>query len=120
MRAYDLTNASWHKSSYSNQEGGNCVEVGRDFVGAARWRKSTHSNQEGGDCLEVGEGFPGAARWRKSTYSNQEGGSCLEVADGLPGVVPVRDSKVAGGDVVVVGAGAWAAFVAGVRRDAAA
>ncbi|MFB7449874.1 DUF397 domain-containing protein [Streptomyces sp. NPDC056194] len=28
---------------------------------------------------------------------------------------PVRDSKVADGDVIVIGAGAWAAFVDGIR-----
>lgn len=27
MREYDLTNARWRKSSYSNGEGGDCVEV---------------------------------------------------------------------------------------------
>jgi hypothetical protein len=27
MRDYDLSNASWRKSSYSNGEGGSCVEV---------------------------------------------------------------------------------------------
>ncbi|MFI9391984.1 DUF397 domain-containing protein [Streptomyces bauhiniae] len=27
MREHDLTNARWRKSSYSNGEGGNCVEV---------------------------------------------------------------------------------------------
>ncbi|MFD4540851.1 DUF397 domain-containing protein [Streptomyces bauhiniae] len=27
MQEFDLTNARWHKSSYSNGEGGNCVEV---------------------------------------------------------------------------------------------
>ncbi|NEY31580.1 DUF397 domain-containing protein [Streptomyces sp. PRKS01-65] len=89
MREYDLSNASW--------------------------RKSSHSDGNGGNCVEVGHGFPGAARWRKSTYSNGEGGSCLEVADGVPGVVPVRDSKVTGGPVVVVGAAAWTAFVGSVR-----
>ncbi|MFI7007379.1 DUF397 domain-containing protein [Streptomyces sp. NPDC050145] len=56
------------------------------------------------------------SRWRKSTYSDGNGGDCVEVAHGVPGVVPVRDSKVADGDVVVIGAGAWAAFVDGVRR----
>jgi hypothetical protein len=81
----------------------------------ASWRKSSYSNGEGGNCVEVGYDFPGAARWRKSTYSNGDGGNCVEVADGVPGVVPVRDSKVTGGPVVVVGAGAWAAFVRSVR-----
>ncbi|MGW5334751.1 DUF397 domain-containing protein [Streptomyces bauhiniae] len=27
MREHDLTHARWHKSSYSNGEGGSCVEV---------------------------------------------------------------------------------------------
>ncbi|MER6704750.1 DUF397 domain-containing protein [Streptomyces fumanus] len=31
--------------------------------------------------------------------------------DGVPGLVPVRDSKVGGGSVVVVGSAAWAAFI---------
>jgi hypothetical protein len=57
-------------------------------------------------------------RWRKSTYSNGSGGLCLEVADGLPGVVPVRDSKLADGPVLVVPATAWAPFVAAVAVDA--
>ncbi|WP_425833938.1 DUF397 domain-containing protein [Streptomyces fractus] len=52
-------------------------------------------------------------RWRKSSYSNGQGGDCLEVADGVPGVVAVRDSKVSGGDVVVIGGAAWSAFVDG-------
>ncbi|MFB7087988.1 DUF397 domain-containing protein [Streptomyces sp. NPDC056296] len=52
------------------------------------------------------------AYWRKSSYSGGSGGEeCLEVADGVPGVVPVRDSKVAAGPMVVVGAVAWTEFV---------
>ncbi|MEU9652657.1 DUF397 domain-containing protein [Streptomyces sp. NPDC048110] len=51
------------------------------------------------------------AHWRKSTYSNGEGGNCLEVTDGVPGVIPVRDSKVADGPVIVVGSVAWTEFV---------
>ncbi|MBD9731572.1 DUF397 domain-containing protein [Streptomyces sp. H28] len=51
------------------------------------------------------------ALWRRSTYSDGNGGNCVEVASGLPGVVPVRDSKVAGGPVVVVGAVAWTEFI---------
>ncbi|MFJ8540422.1 DUF397 domain-containing protein [Streptomyces sp. NPDC093586] len=53
-----------------------------------------------------------SARWRKSSYSGGSGGEdCVEVADGVPGVVPVRDSKVADGPVVVVGPAAWTEFV---------
>ncbi|MFJ7233344.1 DUF397 domain-containing protein [Streptomyces tendae] len=51
------------------------------------------------------------AHWRKSTYSNGEGGNCLEVTDGVPGVIPVRDSKVADGPVIVIGSAAWTEFV---------
>ncbi|MFE7130357.1 DUF397 domain-containing protein [Streptomyces sp. NPDC057638] len=40
----------------------------------------------------------------------------MEVADGVPGAVPVRDSKVQNGPVVVVGAAAWSAFVQDVKR----
>ena len=79
----------------------------------ARWRKSSYSNGEGGNCVEVAYDFPGAARWRKSSYSNGQGGDCVEVADGVPGVVPVRDSKVPGGPVIVFGPVAWTEFIYG-------
>ncbi len=80
------------------------------------WRKSSHSNGDGGNCVEVAEGFLGAARWRKSSYSNGSGGNCVEVADGLAGVVPVRDSKMPDGPVLVVPARAWASFVRALKE----
>ncbi|MFE1379048.1 DUF397 domain-containing protein [Streptomyces sp. NPDC058740] len=88
MREYDLTNATWFKSSYSDGDGGNCVEVSYEFAGAA---------------------------WRKSSYSNGEGGNCLEVLDGIPGIVPVRDSKNPSGPALAVPAAAWSVFVAAVK-----
>ncbi|MBO8195319.1 DUF397 domain-containing protein [Streptomyces oryzae] len=51
----------WRKSSYSNQSGGNCVEVAD-----AAWRKSSYSNQAGGDCVEVADGVPGVVPVRDS------------------------------------------------------
>ncbi|MFF7747854.1 DUF397 domain-containing protein, partial [Streptomyces sp. NPDC007971] len=33
------------------------------FPGAALWRKSSYSNGDGGNCVEVAGGFPGAALW---------------------------------------------------------
>lgn len=36
-----------------------------DLNGAA-WRKSSYSNQEGGDCVEVAVGFPGIVPVRDS------------------------------------------------------
>ncbi|MFF5024611.1 DUF397 domain-containing protein [Streptomyces collinus] len=55
------------------------------------------------------------ALWCKSSYSNGDGGDCVEVAANLPGLVPVRDSKVPDGDVLLIGAAAWAPFVDALR-----
>ncbi|MFD7321220.1 DUF397 domain-containing protein [Streptomyces sp. NPDC059875] len=85
-------------------------------LSGAQWRKSSFSDGNGGDCVEVAYDFPGAAAWRKSSYSDGNGGSCVEVLDDVPGVVPVRDSKNPTGPALVVPAAAWAAFVAGVKR----
>ncbi|MGW8994587.1 DUF397 domain-containing protein [Streptomyces zhihengii] len=80
----------------------------------AQWRKSSYSGSTGGDCVECT--VTGGAAWRTSTYSGNTGGECVEVADGCPaGAVPVRDSKRPDGPVVTVGAGAWRAFVDGLR-----
>ncbi|WP_407560696.1 DUF397 domain-containing protein [Streptomyces sp. 184] len=38
---------AWRKSSYSESNGGNCIEV------AAEWRTSSYSEANGGDCVEV-------------------------------------------------------------------
>lgn len=57
------------------------------------------------------------ARWRKSTYSGGDGGeSCVEVVDGVPGIVPVRDSKVMDGPVLVIGATTWTEFIGAVAE----
>ncbi|WP_035800326.1 DUF397 domain-containing protein [Kitasatospora mediocidica] len=41
------TGLRWRKSSYSNSEGGACIEV------ALSWHKSSYSDDRGGDCIEV-------------------------------------------------------------------
>ncbi|MDT0320166.1 DUF397 domain-containing protein [Streptomyces millisiae] len=38
---------AWFRSSYSDNEGGQCVEV------AVEWHRSSHSTNEGGACVEV-------------------------------------------------------------------
>ncbi|WDG30799.1 DUF397 domain-containing protein [Streptomyces sp. CA-278952] len=38
----------------------------RPDLTAAAWRKSSYSNQEGGDCVEVADGFPGVVPVRDS------------------------------------------------------
>ncbi|MGJ5754917.1 uncharacterized protein DUF397 [Streptomyces puniciscabiei] len=92
MRVIDLSTVTWRKSSYSNSDGGNCVEVSDDLLRAADWRKSSYSNQDGGNCLEVAVNAP------------------------AQGLVPVRDSKDVTRGPLLIGAGAWGAFVEGVRR----
>ncbi|MFD9205306.1 DUF397 domain-containing protein [Streptomyces sioyaensis] len=42
-----MTDLSWFKSSYSSEQGGNCLEVAYD------WRTSSHSSEQGGACVEV-------------------------------------------------------------------
>ncbi|MCZ4097105.1 DUF397 domain-containing protein [Streptomyces sp. H39-C1] len=53
------SNLAWFKSSYSADEGGNCVEI------AYAWRKSSHSTGEGGNCVEVAA-HPAAVHVRDS------------------------------------------------------
>ncbi|MET8217093.1 DUF397 domain-containing protein [Streptomyces hirsutus] len=55
--------------------------------------------------------------WRKSSYSNGEGGACVEVATGCLGMVPIRDSKIPAGPVVLVSNDGWSAFL-NVVKDA--
>ena len=42
-----MTSTPWRKSSYSTNEGDNCVEV-------ATWRKASYSGTNGGACVEAG------------------------------------------------------------------
>ncbi|CUW29991.1 DUF397 domain-containing protein [Streptomyces reticuli] len=83
----------------------------------ATWRKSSYSNTDGGACLEVSDDLLKAADWRKSSYSNSDGGQCVEVADNLPSLVPVRDSKAPSRGALVFEAGAWTAFVDGIKSE---
>jgi hypothetical protein len=87
-------------------------------LSSVTWRKSSYSNTDGGNCLEVSDDLLSTAAWRKSSYSNQDGGACLEVADHLP-LVPVRDSKAPARGVLVFGAEAWGAFVEAYRSTSA-
>ncbi|MGW8972375.1 DUF397 domain-containing protein [Streptomyces platensis] len=89
MRAIDLSDITWRKSTYSNPDGGQCVEVSDDLLATAIWRKSSHSNPDGGNCVEV--------------------------ADDFPAVVPVRDSKDPHGPALLFEACAWSSFVSAVK-----
>ncbi|MCL6301123.1 DUF397 domain-containing protein [Streptomyces kronopolitis] len=88
----------------------------REFdLSTAHWRKSSYSDGNGGNCLEVAHDFPGAAAWRKSSYSDDNGGNCLEVADNHPCIVPVRDSKSPQGPALIFPADGWTTFVDAVK-----
>ncbi|WP_438293076.1 DUF397 domain-containing protein [Streptomyces sp. HUAS TT7] len=89
---------TWYKSSYSDSSGGQCVET------AIAWRKSSHSSDSGGECIEVG--LP----WQTSSHSSDSGGQCVEVAT-CPQAVHVRDSKVSDGPSFSVAPRAWTAFL---------
>ncbi|WP_344291327.1 DUF397 domain-containing protein, partial [Streptomyces synnematoformans] len=65
----------------------------RTDLSTATWRKSSYSNSDGGQCIEVSDDFLHTTTWRKSSYSNPDGGNCIEVSDDHPALVPVRDSK---------------------------
>ncbi|MEU9555755.1 DUF397 domain-containing protein [Streptomyces fumanus] len=57
-----------------------------------------------------------SAVWRKSSYSDGGGTNCVEIASGCGDLVPVRDSKVLDGPVVVFGVSSWTAFLRGVSK----
>ncbi|MFG3099058.1 DUF397 domain-containing protein [Streptomyces sp. NPDC048182] len=57
-----------------------------------QWRKSSYSSDQGGNCVECAP--LGQLAWRKSSYSGDQGGNCIEVAE-TACVVAVRDSKAA-------------------------
>ncbi|MFI9261764.1 DUF397 domain-containing protein [Streptomyces sioyaensis] len=94
-----MTDLTWFKSSYSSDEGGNCLEV------AYEWHKSSYSSEQGGNCLEV------AYTWHKSSHSSEQGGACVEVA-AHPTTIHVRDSKDPQGPHLDFSPRAWAAFTA--------
>ncbi|WP_461065795.1 DUF397 domain-containing protein [Streptomyces pseudoechinosporeus] len=59
MDRIDLSTATWIRSSYSGNDGGNCLEM-------ATWIKSSYSGTNGGDCIEVAPDFPAVVPVRDS------------------------------------------------------
>ncbi|MET9731689.1 DUF397 domain-containing protein [Streptomyces sp. NPDC006458] len=74
---------------------------------AIQWRKSSYSGDQGGNCVECAP--IGALAWRKSSYSGDQGGSCLEVAE-CPSAVAVRDSKNPAGPTLTLRPAVFTAF----------
>jgi hypothetical protein len=67
------------------------------------WRKSSFSASDA-NCVEVAFGA-----WRKSSFSGPDS-NCVEVARGAE-AVGVRDSKQAGGPVLVFEPGSWSRLI---------
>jgi hypothetical protein len=59
-----LTSAPWRKSSFSGNNGTDCVEV-------ATWRKATYSGNNGTNCVEAGVAAQGRVLVRDTT--NRDG-----------------------------------------------
>ncbi|MFD5314075.1 MULTISPECIES: DUF397 domain-containing protein [Streptomyces] len=77
-----------------------------------QWRKSSYSSDQGGECVECAP--LGLLAWRKSSYSSDQGGNCVEVGE-LPATVAVRDSKIPAGPVLTLTPAAFTTFVGWAR-----
>lgn len=89
----DLSHVIWRKSSRSNANGGQCVEVGV-------WRKSSLSGN-GQNCVEV--------TLADDVQAEAEAGVDSER------LFVVRDSKDPKGTVLAFSPSEWAAFLSGVK-----
>ncbi|UNZ16944.1 DUF397 domain-containing protein [Streptomyces sp. 891-h] len=88
MRTFEPSAVTWRKSSYSNPDGGECVEVA-----AASWRKSSYSNSDGGACVEVSDDFATLIPVRDS--KNPHGPVLTFAADGWSAFVSaVKDGEL--------------------------
>ncbi|MFJ8824798.1 DUF397 domain-containing protein [Streptomyces sp. NPDC102467] len=75
-----------------------------------QWRKSSYSGDQGGDCVECAP-LGATLAWAKSSYSGDQGGSCVEVAGTPCATVAVRDSKDPAGPSISFSPEAFGAFV---------
>lgn len=75
----------------------------------SNWRKSSYSGDQGGECVEC---MPlGRLAWHKSSYSGDQGGNCVEVAETATATVAVRDSKTPAGPILTLDPAAFTTFV---------
>ncbi|WP_327400940.1 DUF397 domain-containing protein [Streptomyces sp. NBC_01288] len=63
----------WFKSTYSDGEGGQCLEV------ALTWHKSSYSQGDGGQCVEIAT-CPTTIHVRDSKRLPEDGGPALALA----------------------------------------
>jgi hypothetical protein len=84
-------------------------------LSSAVWRKSSYSDDNGGACIECAP--MGSLTWHKSTHSDDNGRRCIEVADN-PCFIAVRDSKNPEGPALTFSPDAFASFVAATAGGA--
>ncbi|MEU6671498.1 DUF397 domain-containing protein [Streptomyces sp. NPDC046727] len=75
----------------------------------SKWRKSSYSGDQGGDCVECAPLGPLA--WRKSSYSGDQGGQCVEIAESPCATLAIRDSKKPAGPILTVAPAAFSTFI---------
>jgi len=74
-----------------------------------QWRKSSYSSDQGGNCVECAPIGPLA--WRKSSYSGDQGGNCVEIAEAPCTTLAIRDSKTPAGPILTLDPVAFTTFV---------
>ncbi|OIK02420.1 DUF397 domain-containing protein [Streptomyces sp. MUSC 14] len=75
----------------------------------SKWRKSSYSGDQGGNCVECAP--LGPLTWRKSSYSGDQGGECVEIALAPCATLAIRDSKTPAGPILTLDPAAFATFV---------
>lgn len=83
----------------------------------SKWRKSSYSSDQGGDCVECAPRGPLA--WRKSSYSSDYTGNCVEIADTPCATIVIRDSKTPAGPVLTIDPAVFTTFVTWTSATAA-
>ncbi|MFI7017065.1 DUF397 domain-containing protein [Streptomyces sp. NPDC050164] len=74
-----------------------------------QWRKSSYSSDQGGECVECAP--IGALAWRASTHSGDQGGSCVEIAETARTTVAIRDSKNPAGPILTLDPATFTTFI---------
>lgn len=85
-----------------------------ETLAAEGWRKSSFSSNNGGNCVMI-RPFSAEEGWRKSSFSSGNGGNCVMARSAAAGIA-VGDTKDPGGAPLEFTAAQWAAFTASVKR----
>ncbi|MFF7166469.1 DUF397 domain-containing protein [Streptomyces sp. NPDC008086] len=80
-----------------------------EILTGIQWRKSSYSGDEGGQCVECAT--TGSLTWTKSTHSGDQNGSCVEIAETPHTTIAIRDSKNPAGPILNLDPAAFTTFV---------